>query len=208
MGYIARILTKMKIEPKYELILATNDKDKGSDLPTIIVGRDLAQELICSEEFIDPVDRVISDKLRWTYSDIENRSLYERDMENFYETLIKSTEKEVPYCFYSIFRNSLHNTKKVLRFVKEDKSKKYLYLEKDMLYLYTPRGGNRKVIGFSLNECGFCGIDRSKILKHICQGRDVSLLSEKKNGFNKLLTVAKKDNYRHIIPYLFYKQCS
>ena len=207
MGYIARILTKTKINPKYELILVTADREEGKALPTIIVGRVLAQEILTPEEF-NPVDRIVSDTLRWTYSEIEERSIYERDIENFYERLIRHIEKEVPYCFYSVFRNPLCNTKKVLRFIKEDKTKKYLYLDKDILYLYTPRGGNKKVVGFSLDECGFCGIERSKILRRISQGSNLLLLTDKRKKLSRLLTAVKKDNYKHTIPYLFYKQCS
>lgn len=207
MGYIARILTKTKINPKYELILVTADREEGKALPTIIVGRVLAQEILTPEEF-NPVDRIVSDMLRWTYSEIEERSIYERDIENFYGSLIRRIEKEVPYCFYSVFRNPLCNTKKVLKFIKEDKTNKYLYLDKDILYLYSPRGGNKKVIGFSLDECGFCGIERSKILRRISQGNNLLFLTDKRKNFNRLFTAVKKDNYKHTIPYLFYKQRS
>ena len=104
MGYIARILTKTKINPKYELILVTADREEGKALPTIIVGRVLAQEILTPEEF-NPVDRIVSDTLRWTYSEIEERSIYERDIENFSASKF---DKIIP-CLSNNFLNIINN---------------------------------------------------------------------------------------------------
>ena len=196
MKYIGRIITKSKMVPKYELILVTDKYEENESLPTIIVGKGLAQSIIGEENF-SLLEHKVKDNLWWTFSEMEHRVFFEKDMKIFYDALIATLSTSVRYSFFNFYRNSLTNIKYVAKYLFKGRAKIHAYIANNDVY-FTSRD---KVWAISLTDCEFLGVKKDKVLRKLFSNTNIIFVDGRKCAFPHLFNALKGDN-RHLIPYL------
>lgn len=137
--------------------------DFDKSLPTLIVGKKIA-EAIYGKDVIKILDKKIEDNVWWTFSKMERRNEYEKDIEIFQKALYNKMEKSVEYKYFSIFESTISNLKAVLRYVKSA-APKIFYIYEKHIYVYDDR--KKKVIGFSLYDSEYCGVRDDKVFELI-----------------------------------------
>ncbi len=130
-------------------------------VPTIVVGKKRAVELFGAEN-VHVLDRSINDHVSWTYAKNERRNEYEEDIDKFKKSITKKLKSNVSYYFVNIFTERYSFFKKMLKWIDSDK-KKSVYLTDKHVYIY----GGKNVIGLSLGDFDYAGIDSDKIVDRI-----------------------------------------
>lgn len=158
--FLGRIISGSKLidVPFY---IELTSKYTESDVPTLIVGKKRAIELF-GKENIHVLDRNISENVSWTYAKNERRVEYEEGLKKFCNSLTKKLINSVNYYFVNIFTEKYSFFKKLLRWIDSD-SPKSVYVTSKHVYIY----GGKNVIGLSLGDFDYAGIDSDKVLKRI-----------------------------------------
>lgn len=156
---IGNILTTSNIEyPEYFNVSDT--LDFSNDLPTLIVGFKVTLELF--RDRINGKDNSLGDNLYWTFTNTENRSKYEGQLESFTNTCLLYITKDTHYIFVDLIH---YKPKKLFSIAKKilslDNPISLIY--KDMVYIY----GENLIFGIDLYLCNFVGLNSDKILNKI-----------------------------------------
>ena len=202
--YIARIFCKNKsvfenIEKYIEVIEFTEDVKITDEIPTLIVSKKWAEKLY-GKENIKVMDKTICKNISWTYSKMENRLQFEKDIKHFRDHILKNLFENIHYTNFSIFIESLHRIKDFIRFLHND-IKKYIFIENDQLYIYAINNKANSVVGLSLSDCEYIGINKKKILA-ILNNNSSNVLFTRNNIIDYKL---KEINYekKYILAYLY-----
>ena len=195
MQYIGRIITKSKLTPKYELVLVTDKYEESESLPTIIVGKELAKSIL-GENF-SLLDRRITPTLSWTFSEMEHRLFFEKDLDVFYTNLFGNLLETTKYRFINIYRTPLKTIKCIIAYLLNHKLPIYVYISNNNVYFTV----KNEVRAFSLVDCEFLGINREKILKKLYSNRNVKIIDERKSTILHTINAVKRENCQ-LIPYL------
>ena len=161
MRYIANIVAssnRYKFNNYIKVCKTINDIDEG--LPTLIVGIENAKSILGDK--INYVVRDIDNNTCWTFGLTEKRSENEKDILKFKKSIVKGLKKNIKYKFFNILTCSRHKFKNFLRFLEDDK-KKTFFLTNSMVYIAV----NDEVIGISMDDCEYIGVDRKKIFNEI-----------------------------------------
>lgn len=162
MKYIANIVTKSNSYKFNDFINICRDKSEIIvGLPTLIVGIENAKEI--SGNNLNFIERQIDKNTFWTFNVVEKRSDNERDVENFKKSLIKTLKSNIKYNFFNVLTCSRGKFKKFINFLRKDTNKCFFFTDK-MLYI----GYDNNIIGISLLDCEYIGVNMGKIYKKIC----------------------------------------
>jgi len=194
---IGNIITEMRLEGFENFFKTQNDlNDIDLSVPTLIVGWGLLKRLYPDREF-SILNKKIEDNLYWTFSRNEKRTEQEKDFLLFYDYILEDVFKKNNYFSLNIFKQRFSSIKKIINLIKSDK-KIYIYSYMgEMLYFYF----DNAIMGISLNEIEYLGINSEKIYKLIKSGKNNHIFYDDKflplNLKNKLL------NKKMFIPYFY-----
>ncbi len=195
---IGTIVTNSKnIETNF-LVCVTDkfDISRGVSTPTIIVGKNLAQD-ICGSENIHLLDRKISDNLYWTFAKTEQRSEYEKDLKEFNSKILDSLLRRITYKNLNIFMEPISTIKKFLNFMYGN-SQKVIYASYNMLYVYC----HGTVYGVSMQDLQYAGITRSKVFKKLRISADNTIITDYKFIDCSMKRFVEK--HKMLVPYLYF----
>lgn len=202
--FIGRIICKnsnnIQFHSDYINIIGySNDTVIKNDIPILIIGKELS-ETIFGKDKIKVLDRKIDKNLFWTYSKMEKRSEYENDLLKFNKYIINNVRNSCKYLNFNIFIEPLHRIKSFIKFI-DNNYNKIIYYNNNHLYIYTP-GSTSCIVGLSLSDCEYIGINKDKILQRIKKNKS-NIFIEDDNFMTKSL---KKEfnNSKYIIPYLYF----
>ena len=164
--------------------------------PTLLIGKKNSEDLV-GKENIKVLNRRIENNLYWTYSKVEKRSEYEKDIEEFYNRLFKVVIKSVKYINIDLYNTTYNEVKKVISILNNEKGN-YIYLTNNHLYVYD----NNNVYGISLCEVEYLGINKEKIINKIKENKKNIIIYNDffiENSFKKYL-----NGNKIVIPYIYY----
>ena len=168
--FLGRIVSGAKIQDvPFYIEVTKNFVEDG--VPTLVVGKKRAVELFGGEN-VHVLDRNIMENVSWTYAKNERRNEYEEDIDNFKKSITKKLKSSMTYYFVNIFTERYSFFKKMLKWIDSD-NKKSVYVTDKHIYIY----GGKSVIGLSLGDFDYAGIDSDKIIARI-----------KKNPSNSVFT--------------------
>ena len=202
--YIARIICTNRsvfddLEKYIEVVEFTDDIRITNEIPTLIVSKKLAEKLY-GKENVKVLNKTICENIFWTYSKMENRLQFENEIKNFRDNVTKSLFEKIHYVNFSIFIESLHRIKDFIMFL-NNSTKKYIFLENDQLYIYASNNKVNSIVGLSLLDCEYIGIDKKKILTKINSNKNNILFTRKHIIDYNLKQITNEKKY--IIPYLY-----
>ena len=202
--YIARIICTNRsvfddLEKYIEVVEFTDDIRITNEIPTLIVSKKLAEKLY-GKENVKVLNKTICENIFWTYSKMENRLQFENEIKNFRDNVTKSIFENIHYVNFSIFIEPLHRIKDFIRFL-NNSTKKYIFLENDQLYIYANNSKVSSIVGLSLLDCEYIGIDKKKILMKINSKKNNVLFTRKHIVDYNLKQITNEKKY--IIPYLY-----
>ena len=202
--YIARIICTNRsvfddLEKYIEVVEFTDDIRITNEIPTLIVSKKLAEKLY-GKENVKVLNKTICENIFWTYSKMENRLQFENEIKKFRDNVTKSLFEKIHYVNFSIFIESLHRIKDFIMFL-NNSTKKYIFLENDQLYIYANNSKVSSIVGLSLLDCEYIGIDKKKILMKINSNKNNVLFTRKHIIDYNLKQITNEKKY--IIPYLY-----
>lgn len=195
---IGTIVTKSKNVDTNSFVCVTDNFDisSGITMPTLIVGKKLAQH-ICGCENIHLLDRKISDNLYWTFAKTEQRSEYEKDLKEFNSKILESLLRKITYKNLNIFTEPMSVIKRFVAFM-NGKSQKIIYASYNMLYVYC----HGTVYGASISDLQYVGITRSKVFKKLRENRNNTIITDDKFIDSSVKRFAQ--NHKMFVPYLYF----
>jgi hypothetical protein len=195
--YIGRIITNMRKIDTIDFVEKTNKVDSIDDsIPTLIIGKELA-ESICGKENIRILNKKIRKNLFWTFTKLEKRSEYEKDVENFNSFVIDKLEKSVKYSFINIFYEPLSKIKRLITFIRND-ARKDIYVTDKHIYI------NYKtyVFGISLEQTRYIDVKDKSVMKLLNEGKNNIVFQN--DDFISYRLKKRIPNNLIIVPYLHF----
>ena len=158
LGYI---VSNRKLKNIESFIGVTNDINSviGENKPILIIGLENARKYATNFCILN---KKISENIFWTFDKNERKVDFDNDIEKFYEYTINNTIKSVRYTYVNIFNLTLKNAKKIINLVCSNQTNT-IFISNDMLYLLI----GENVLGFSLKQFDFIGINKDKILSKL-----------------------------------------
>lgn len=191
------IYTDNKLFTPMEFILKKplSEFKHDNEIPSLIIGKKNAEAIFGSEK-VKVLNKEICEGVFWTYSKMEKRSEFEKDINIFYEYVKKKLFKSVKYKSINTYNLTFNEIKKILTFVKYSTKEKFVFVTKNCIYI----SYCKNVIGISLDEINYLGIKNERIINllktnannHVIyEGTKIDNIKKQLNGCN------------FVIPYLF-----
>jgi hypothetical protein len=195
MKYIANILTNKQFNNS-ELFNVVDDKEKLIDnIPTLVIGWEYTKSLYKNANILN---WEIDNNTYWTYGNREKRNKYESNIVKFKEYALNRFIKSVNYRFISIITID-NDEKQYLNELIKSPDGSFIYLNNDMVYILDKK--NNIVVGFSMRDIDFVGIDRKKIFSCIFKNKKNTII-EMKNEFS-WETKTMLNEHSYVIPFLY-----
>ena len=158
LGYI---ISKRKIKEKVNFVEVVDNIEKINDptKPFIIIGMNEAKKLV--NDF-NALEKQLDEDVFWTFSKTERRVDYERDLENFYDYILYKNINNIKYYYINILNIKYNKIKKLINII-NSKDKKYIYIKKNMIYIYY----NNNILGLSIKIMKYINLKIDKIIKKI-----------------------------------------
>lgn len=155
LGYI---VSKMKIKDVVGFVEVVKSYDDIDDFtkPILIVGLNEAKKF---KDGFSILEKKIDENIFWTFTKIERRVDYEKDIFDFYNYVLKKNIDDLKYKYINLLTLNKNKCKNMLLLLKNNENK-YIYISNNMVYCYY----NNVVYGFSLTIAEYCGINKKKIL--------------------------------------------
>ena len=164
LGNIVVSSPNTKLDVCFKKCLSMSDINKS--LPTLIIGLQNAKKNI--DNFSILKKNYDNDMLWRTFTKMERRVDYDKDMEDFKKLCINNIVNSINYKNINILNlDTKSKIKRSINFVKNDK-KKYYYIDNNkFIFLYDIESNdkNKSIYGFSLNTAAFFGISKKKVIK-------------------------------------------
>ena len=100
----------------------------------------------------------------WTFKKTEKREFYEEDIETFKKRIVEMQKYGVDYHYVSIFKLRYSDMKRLYRIVLTHTDTEYIIIDRNMVYVPL---SDKKVIGLSLTDFNYIGIEREKVIGKI-----------------------------------------
>lgn len=169
--FLAQIVTKGKFE-NLPFFINVTDKCEDFSIPTLVIGKKRAVEIFGKDK-IHVLDKHIDGCVYWTFAKNERRVDFENDVEKFKELVFCKLKNGVSYYFLNIFTEKMSFIKKFIKFI-YGKDLKVVYVTDKHVYIY----GGKSVIGLSLADFDYCGIDSDKVLSKIASNHSNVIIKE------------------------------
>ena len=175
-GYIVSE-TKYNGLPNDIIKVVENESECTLDVPKLIIGLSKAKEYAQSKGFeFDILDHMFPDGNMWTFKKTEKREIYEENIIEFKNYIIKSISKNINYYYINIYNLKYKDIKRLYNILFNNKFNRninYIFIDKEMMYYCLE---NNNVIGISLGLIKYMGIDRDKIISKIKSGKNNSIV--------------------------------
>lgn len=152
-----------KVEECFNKYLSLSNID--NDLPTLIIGLDNARGKITNFNIL--VKSYNDKKTWWTFSKIERRVDFEKDVADFKVFCIDNIVDSIDYKNIDIVNlNSYLKIKKLIKYIKGNRDKCFYIDNGKFIFLYDKgeNGGRKVIYGLSLNTIAFFGISKKKVI--------------------------------------------
>jgi len=147
----------INVGPEFNVVESSSDIIY-TNLPTLIIGYE-AIVAMCGSENINILKRNINKKTFWTFKRNVERSVYQRDLEDFMRYSYKKAVENISYVDLDViqfnYRKLYKITKEILK-LKDPISYKSI---NNVIYIYS----NNLIFGVDLNLLRFAGVDVEKI---------------------------------------------
>ena len=154
-----------------------NESECTLDVPKLIIGLSKAKEYAQSKGFeFDILDHMFPDGNMWTFKKTEKREIYEENIIEFKNYIIKSISKNINYYYINIYNLKYKDIKRLYNILFNNKFNRninYIFIDKEMMYYCLD---NNNVIGISLGLMKYMGIDREKVISKIKSGKNNSIV--------------------------------
>lgn len=171
-----------------------------STKPILIVGYNNAKKIASEKgkEF-DILNKSLDKNLFWTFKKTESKIDFEKDIINFYNYIINNIIYNINYYYINIYKLKYNKIKKLYNII-NSKNKKYIYINRGMIYfLYE----DNKILGLSLNMLRYAGIKSNKIINTIKSNPSNIIYDD---DFPLARELRKEiDNKMYALPYLLSK---
>ena len=175
-GYIVSE-TKYNGLPNDIIKVVKNESECTLDVPKLIIGLSKAKEYAQSKGFeFDILDHMFPDGNMWTFKKTEKREIYEENIIEFKNYIIKSISKNINYYYINIYNLKYKDIKRLYNILFNNKINRninYIFIDKEMMYYCLE---NNNVIGISLGLMKYMGIDREKVISKIKSGKNNSIV--------------------------------
>lgn len=175
-GYIVSE-TKYNGLPNDIIKVVGNESECTLDVPKLIIGLSKAKEYAQSKGFeFDILEHMFPDGNMWTFKKTEKREIYEENIIEFKNYIIKSISKNINYYYINIYNLKYKDIKRLYNILFNNKFNRninYIFIDKEMMYYCLE---NNNVIGISLGLIKYMGIDREKIISKIKSGKNNSII--------------------------------
>ena len=175
-GYIVSE-TKYNGLPNDIIKVVENESECTLDVPKLIIGLSKAKEYAQSKGFeFDILEHMFPDGNMWTFKKTEKREIYEENIIEFKNYIIKSISKNINYYYINIYNLKYKDIKRLYNILFNNKFNRninYIFIDKEMMYYCLE---NNNVIGISLGLMKYMGIDREKIISKIKSGKNNSIV--------------------------------
>lgn len=193
--FLGRIISGSKlIDAPFYIEITQKYEENG--MPTLIIGKKRAIDLFGKDK-IHVLDRNIDEKTRWTYAKNERRAEYEEDLRSFIDSIAKKAVSSVNYYFINIFTEKYSFIKRFIRWMDSEKPKS-VYVTSNHVYIY----GGKDVIGLSLDDFNYAGIDSSKVLDRIASNSSNTVFRESDFMEENIRKFVMNNNI--IVPYIHF----
>jgi hypothetical protein len=195
MKCIANILTDGIVEND-GLYNVVKDKDLLiPGLPTLIIGFTKMRSIYPNASIIE---WKIDDDTFWTWGNRERRQVLEKDLIRFRRLAIKRFIKSLKYVFLSVLTVSKDVFDKFIGSL-SDERKKAIFSSNDMVYIYYE--GNNNIIGISLVDMDYMGLDRKILFRALYSGTNNVFIKNQEEIPFKIRNEFKNEAY--VLPYLY-----
>jgi hypothetical protein len=194
MKYLANILTEENFDDTTYYNVVSDSKNLIPGLPTLIIGRERAKELYPEAPILN---WKINDDTYWTYGKRVRRERNEDDIKRFKELVLKRAIKKIDYFFFNVL-TATKEEKRNLNIYLFDSRQKYSMVSNGMLYVYFPE--TSEVMGLSLNDIEYSGMDSAKLLRMVAKCPFIKRVEERDFVSYETRDIIK--NKRYMIPYL------
>lgn len=194
MTYLANVLTVEHFEDHTYYNVVSNPKNLIDNIPTLIVGWETAKELHPEASILN---WKIDNNTYWTYGKRVKREKNEADIKAFKELVMSRAVKNIEYFFFNVL-TATKEEKIRFNIILSDSMVKYALISSGMLYIYFPE--TSEVIGVSLSDIEYSGIDSNKLLRKVHNNRAIKIVEER--DFVSFETRELIKNKRYMIPYL------
>lgn len=175
-GYIVSE-TKYNGLPNDIIKVVENESECTLDVPKLIIGLSKAKEYAQSKGFeFDILEHMFPDGNMWTFKKTEKREIYEENIIEFKNYIIKSISKNINYYYINIYNLKYKDIKRLYNILFNNKFNRninYIFIDKEMMYYCLE---NNNVIGISLGLMKYMGIDREKVISKIKSGKNNSIV--------------------------------
>ena len=159
-GYIVSE-TKYNGLPNDIIQVVKNESECTLDVPKLIIGLSKAKEYAQSKGFeFDILEHMFPDGNMWTFKKTEKREIYEENIIEFKNYIIKSISKNINYYYINIYNLKYKDIKRLYNILFNNKFNRninYIFIDKEMMYYCLE---NNNVIGISLGLIKYMGIDK------------------------------------------------
>ena len=164
-------------------------------LPILIVGMKKAKEYAGDKFSI--LNKKISDNVFWTFSRVERRQDFEKDILAFYKFIINNIINNINYYYINLYNIKYNRFKILYNILNNSSIIKYIYLKNDMVYIYYE---GKNVLGFSLKMLSYTGNSKKKIYLKLKNAPNVIINFDS----SEIPMMFKTDirNSEYVVPYL------
>ena len=168
---------------------------KNNDIPTLLIGK---KELVEKGFTLSVLNRQIDNNLYWTYTKMEKRNIHETDVNSFYEIVFKKLYRDIKHTNISIYTMKYSILKNIINILNDENLYKCIYIKKNHIYIYY----NSNIIGFSLDEVKYVGIDITKVINILTNSKNSDIITT--NNFIKNEVKEYLNNKDYLTPYLYF----
>lgn len=191
--YVANIITKSRLDVSEYINVTKDITTVDLQIPTLIIGWANVKELYPNADILN---KRISENVFWTYSNREKRQEYEPDLAKFIKNAFDRLETSVKYTFFNVLTSSLSRNKSLLKYINSN-IPKVIYVSDKHTYIYD----GKQVIGISLSDLEFYGINREKVLNVMKRNKKNHMIYNDSFLNYKMKRIVGDNN--KIVPFLF-----
>lgn len=163
---------------------------------TLVVGKINVKKVF---PFYNPkyTDRKIDDRHFWTFSKFEKRNIYESDVKEFVEHVLKNIVSGIQYSPINILCFRYADAIAFMHAM-NDEYYKTVYVGDDAFYIYK----DKHIYGISFDEMGYIGIGKERLLNFFKRCRNTHMV------FNSSFVRYNRGGFKYCetkyIPYLYF----